>query len=118
MPRTRLTPEQRKARQHEHNWRVRGVKQANGKPLTEKVFRAVVDFQGKACALCNKMEMWAVLHADHDRRTGLFRGALCGDDNRFVVGTFERTGHFRGQPQEVALRFYLADPPYQRWLRH
>lgn len=102
-------------RRREILWAKRGVREYGGGPLTWVTWRAVVEFQHGGCALCGRNEFWGSLHADHSDETGLFRGALCAECNRRAVGGYERFGKFRSEECERLIRFYLKEPPYQRW---
>lgn len=46
----------------------------------------------------------------------MFRGVLCRDCNRYVVGKFEENHRFHSVEHEALIRQYLEDPPYRRWL--
>ena len=110
------TKEKRMAKRREDNWKLRGVIMSDGKPLTYIVFKAVEAFQNEGCALCHRNEFWGALHADHDDKTGLFRGVLCADCNYHAVGTYERTKRYRDEEHAKTLSEYLKNPPYRRWL--
>jgi hypothetical protein len=105
----------RKAKIREYQWRNRGLVMNDGNFLTYEVFSQVEAFQG-GCAICHRNGFWNALHADHDKKTGLFRGALCAECNHHAMGTFEKRGHYRSEEHEKILRDYLANTPYQRWL--
>lgn len=108
--------ERRIIKSREDNWKLRSVLMANGKPLTYAVFRSVEIFQEHGCAICRRNEFWGALHADHNKKTGVFRGVLCSDCNHQAVGTYERTGHYKSSENEKILQAYLDNTPYQRWL--
>lgn len=122
MGQPRLDPAERRLRTlwrwRVRNWVNRGVLEAPGRVLRRETYEAVLSLQGHACALCGRGTFWGALAADHDARTGLFRGCLCEPDcNRHAVGKFEQTGRFGTRDQQVRIREYLANPPYARYLR-
>jgi hypothetical protein len=85
-----------------------------GAPLTYAAWEQIKAVTGGRCALCGRDEIWGNLHADHDKRTGEVRGALCGECNHRAVGTFERYGHYGSEEMESAIRAYISDPPAAR----
>lgn len=101
----------------EANWVTYGIVQADGRPLSYPVYLAVLRFQGGGCAICGRSRFWGSLHADHDRKTGLFRGVLCEQCNNRAIGAFEKRGKYGSPEQERILKEYLQHPPYQKWLR-
>jgi hypothetical protein len=114
----------------ERDWKRRGIT-FGGAPLTFEVFRAVVEFQGGKCALCNAPESAGPLIADHLHHaetwesgwTGEpsdvvdnFRGALCSDCNhqlgdaesaylRAVLGGLTLTPAPRSEQETLRARF-------------
>lgn len=51
--------------------------------LTEGQYLGLVSAQGNKCAICGKRDRFRdVLAVDHDHKTGLVRGLLCGECNR------------------------------------
>lgn len=104
-------------KKREGNWRTQGIVEADGRTLRSETYWAVLAFQGGRCALSGTGEMWVTFVADHDRKTGRFRGVLAADVNRFALGKFEQVGLYRGPGVESAIRSYLEHPPYERWLR-
>lgn len=101
----------------EIRWAEQGIVLADGRPLTAAVYLAVLQFQHGRCALSGVKTLWDTMGADHDHKSGLFRGILAYAVNHHALATFERTGHWKSEALEDAMRRYLADPPYQRWLR-
>ena len=57
--------------------------------LTQHAFDAMVEAQDGRCAICRRMPRKLVV--DHDHRTGVVRGLLCGPCNLGL-------GHLRDQP--------------------
>ena len=111
----------------ERAWRKNGVLEpdGSGRTLSWETYEAVLRFQGGRCAVCDKVFFVGDKRsaaADHDHKTGLFRGVLCGVKrgcNLRFVGKVEHLGITKavsGTGEEAALK-YLADPPAQRWLR-
>lgn len=115
------------AREHNHGerywqkrelrWAEQDIKLLDGTPLTAAVYQAVLRFQHGRCALSGIKSDWDRMGADHDHTSGLFRGILAYAVNHHALATFERTGHWKSPELEDAMRHYLKDPPYQRWLR-
>lgn len=103
-------------RQRERLWARRGVIEEDGGPLRAIVYLSVLRFQRDRCALSGAKEHFVRFVADHDRKTGLFRGVLSQDVNHLAVGTFERRGRYRDDVVEDAIRNYLEWTPYQQWL--
>jgi hypothetical protein len=73
--------------------------------ITREQYAALYAFQGGKCALCQvatgKVKRLAV---DHDHKTGLVRGLLCGPCNKDVIGRLGREALQRGVE-------YLDNPP-------
>lgn len=99
----------------EANWVIHGIKMWNGLTLTYAVYSQVLEYQGGCCALCNRAGFWTTFHADHDKKSGLFRGVLCSECNRYAVGVYEKVGHFKSSEHERLIAEYLENPPYGRW---
>jgi len=47
-------------------------------------YRALLDRQGGACAICRLTPVSSRLHVDHDHDTNAVRGLLCGNCNRGI----------------------------------
>lgn len=94
----------------ERRWREQGIN-FHGLPLTYRVWLKIKAVSGNRCALCGRDEIWGSLAADHDRKTGEVRGALCAECNRRAVGSVERWGHYRSPDLTARVRGYLTDPP-------
>jgi hypothetical protein len=99
----------------ERSWKRSGVL-FDGKPLTAEVFRAVVAFQGDQCALCGRDSFWGALQADHNHKTGEFRGALDMECNHHAVGVFEAHARFKSPAHETRIKRYLLASPVERWV--
>jgi hypothetical protein len=99
----------------ERKWRANGI-MLDGKPLAVADFQAVLKYQGGVCAICGKDALFGPLQADHDHRTGAFRGGLCYDCNR-MLGTFETHGRYKDELFEARLRAFLFDTPVRAWIR-
>lgn len=112
--------------------RRKDIKLSDGSPLTPKVYQAVLDYQRGQCGICMKPLLPADrAAADHDHKTKLFRGVLCQSCNFGRLSRFEAGGgRYRNFFWEVVAdspevwrlkqgcRDYLANPPYQQWLRY
>lgn len=57
--------------------------------LTQAAFHAMIDAQGGRCPICGRVPPKLVV--DHDHRSGVVRGLLCGPCNLGL-------GHLRDQP--------------------
>lgn len=111
----------------EKGWLKQGIKEPDGSAsLSYETYKAVREFQDGRCACCDKILFLDDRRgeaADHDHKTGLFRGVLCGAKrgcNFRFVGKVERYNirlAKRGTGEEAALR-YLKDVPAQRWLHN
>ena len=121
-------------RNRENSWRRAGILEpdGSGRFLSWATYEAVFEFQGKRCALCDRVFFHGERRnasADHDHKTGLFRGILCGGKigcNLKFVARVENHGRQRhidnDEPNGLPLaddevHEYLNFPPAQGWLR-
>lgn len=70
--------------------------------ITLKQYDDLVRSANGVCEICGK-EPRRTLCVDHDHKTGLIRGVLCGYCNRYVLGRLRRD-------QAVAIVAYLSKP--------
>jgi hypothetical protein len=113
-----LKPRCRKHQRAEHN-----RTKSNGRATTQlRVYgllpdqhTALLEFQNGLCAVClyanGKSKSLAT---DHDHKTGLVRGKLCGPDNQDIIGRIEMIAGRNGErPTDVLLRIigYFESPP-------
>jgi hypothetical protein len=54
--------------------------------LTEEQYSRVLAAQGGRCAICRVKAGRKLFHADHDHKTGVFRGLLCSWCNHRLLG--------------------------------
>ena len=105
------------ANRREKAWAEQGIK-FHSEPLTYVLFRKVVRLQGYQCGFCGRLEDYSMkpLAADHDHKTGEFRGAVDGECNRKIIGVGESGRQFRGARAHlnVHIRAYLDNPPVRR----
>ena len=104
-------------KQREWTWKHNGITLKDGSPFLSADYHRLSDLQGGVCALCGRHPpMWsATLDVDHDRKTGIVRGLLCGECNHRAVGKFEQWGRFGSRPEvNDLIRSYLENPPASR----
>ncbi|MEM4056520.1 MAG: endonuclease domain-containing protein [Thermoplasmatales archaeon] len=108
-------------RKKESSWKNRGIMEYgnNGKliPLTYETYMEILKMQNGRCAICGRNDFWGELQVDHDHKTGLFRGLLCYQCNRYAVGTYERTGKYKNIKRESILKEYINNPPYSIYIK-
>jgi len=95
-----------------------------GKPLTRDTYIAVRELQGNKCPILGTsflLGVKALEAADHDHKTGEFRGVLSGGKkgaNMYLVGRYENDKRSKLNPAAIAaIEAYLADPPVAKYLR-
>lgn len=115
----------------ENNWRKQGILRVDGEPLDRETYAAVMRFQQMRCSICNVEFAFSgqLACAEHNHRSGLFRGVACGGKRgcnaywiyRVETGRGIKRRDPRTDEDVAAIRArveeYLADPPYSRWLR-
>lgn len=101
-------------RRREKRWAEQGIKQADGSFLDWDTYQSVLFYQENRCALCGVSGVWTMLTADHDHKTGMFRGVLCFDCNHHALAIYEKTGKWKDAAHEALMRIYLEDPPYTK----
>lgn len=85
-----LNPKRAKEIHRNAVWKIQGIVNPNGSPFTvwdrENAYKA----QNGKCAICKirEEELKVILHADHDHKTGIFRGLLCFSCNH-ALGILE-----------------------------
>lgn len=104
---THWRAEKRRRKAHAHGRMVQ-----KNYSITAEQYAALYAFQGGKCALCQvatgKVKRLAV---DHDHKTGLVRGLLCGPCNKDVIGRLGRDALQRGVE-------YLDNPPGRILVQH
>ena len=103
-------------KQRENDWRRRGIT-FNGLPLSWDVWKQLLDFQNNECAICHRNSFWGNLQAEHSHLTGEVRGACDSECNRYALGIYEKTGHYKSLSHEHILQVYLDNPPAERLKR-
>lgn len=88
--RYRTDPEYR--RRHQDRNRAARLRKLG---LTPEDWRDILDEQGGGCAICGRSPRVTKMVVDHDHKTGLVRGLLCGSCNKGL-------GMFRDRPDLVA----------------
>ena len=53
--------------------------------VTDAEYAAMLERQGRGCAICGSTPKTRRLHVDHDHRTGRVRGLLCFTCNNRIV---------------------------------
>lgn len=111
-------PRCRRHQRAEHN-----RTKANGRATTQlRVYgllpeqhELLLEHQNRLCAVCLYANGGTkALATDHDHKTGLVRGKLCGPDNQDIIGRIEMIAGRNGErPTDVLLRIigYFEDPP-------
>ena len=103
-------------RQRESDWKKRGIT-FNGLPLTWDIWQQLLELQNNQCAICHRDSFWGNLHAEHCHATGELRGACDAECNRYALGGYEKTGHYKSSSHEHILQVYLDNPPAERLKR-
>ncbi len=102
----------------ERSWAKQGIK-FRGRPLTYEVYLVARErVQGGCCAVCSRnfgLFAKGAEAADHDHKTGEFRGVLCAKKtgcNLAIIGRYER-GQVRNLTAKAirAAQRYLTSPP-------
>lgn len=65
----------------EYGWKKSGIKN-----FTIADYNRRYALQGGTCAICRKPPKGRQLAADHNHKTGVFRGLLCWKCNRHLIG--------------------------------
>jgi hypothetical protein len=68
-------------------WKQNGIINEDGSPFVQQDYNRHFQIQGGMCKGCGKhqSELKQSLHADHDHKTGIFRGLLCYSCN-YILG--------------------------------
>jgi len=86
--------------------------------MTPEMNEELLAIQNGACAICLfATGKTKALATDHDHKTGLVRGKLCGPDNHDIIGRIELiAGRNSESPVDVLLRIvhYFQSPPMAR----
>ena len=106
-----LDNSERRWRNNENDAGVpKGIRLKDGSDLTLGRFLADIEAQGGHCPICGIEYAACVLGVvpDHNHKTGLYRGPVCGPDNRSAIASVERGSSNR----EKLKRFVRPGRPF------